>query len=59
VDVFILTRGEVGKMDMESDMSDGDMGMLGIFRPIIIIYPPLTARANKIEEGGKERSRKK
>jgi len=28
-------------MDMESDMSDGDMVMLGIFRPTIIIHPPL------------------
>jgi hypothetical protein len=28
-------------MDMESDRSDGDMGMLGIFRPTIIIHPPL------------------
>jgi hypothetical protein len=41
VDVFILRRGEVGKMDMESDMCDGDMDMPGIFRPMIINHPPL------------------
>jgi hypothetical protein len=28
-------------MDVESDMPDGDMGMLGIFRLTIIIHPPL------------------
>jgi hypothetical protein len=45
-------------MDMEGDMSDGDMVMLGIFRPIIIIHPPLnwliaqkTASEGKAEEG--------
>jgi hypothetical protein len=46
-------------MDMESDMCDGDMDMLGFLRPIIITYPPLNANAKRIEEGGKERSWKK
>jgi len=46
-------------MDMESDMGDGDMVMLGFFRPFIIIDPPLSASAERIEEGGKERSPKK
>ena len=46
-------------MDMESDMCDGDMEMLGFFRPFIIIGPPLNASAKGIEEGGKGRSRKK
>ncbi len=60
-------------MDMESDMGDGDMGMLPIFRPMIIIHLPLLwpleqkATGNgrlkklfgqKIERGGRERSRK-
>ena len=46
-------------MDMESDMGDGDMDMLGYFGPFIIIDPPLDASAKRTEEGGKERSRKK
>ena len=38
---FIPKRGEVGKMDMESDMSDGDMDRTAIFGPGIINHPPL------------------
>ena len=38
---FIPKRGEVGKMDMESDMSDGDMDMTGIFGARTINHPPL------------------
>ena len=38
---FIRERGEVGKMDTESDMSDGDMDMSAIFLAGIINHPPL------------------
>jgi hypothetical protein len=44
---FIPKRGEVGKMDMESDMSDGDMDMAGIFRPRTIKHPPLDCLENR------------
>jgi hypothetical protein len=51
---FILRRGEEGKMDMESDMCDGDMNLSEIFRAMIINHPPLNCIANRIKGAEKK-----